>query len=220
MKYTSFSPIEERFGFKTKGSFNCSYENQRMAIMVCLCIIGFFTVASIIVFIMVYNVVTDVDIPTAEELGEVISHGANPREFVFGFDIAVYGSYMVALLACIILLVLSVMAYFVVVAILKTGIRYTFEANEERFVIQPPEYNNEIKPAIIVYYKDVINVTAKERKFIFAEHGLDVIVHCKEKDIIFHYIHTPLSRLNGISSTPFNIVMERIGIVSKPDFLI
>ncbi len=217
MSYTSFSPIEERFGFKTSGSFNCAYDNQRLIIMVLAGVIAFFAVACIIIFIMIYRVVTDVDIPTAVELAEALDQGANLREFIFGFDLAIYGSYMVAFIAGFILLIFSIVAYIVGITILRTGTRYTFTANEERFVIQPPE-TKEIKPAIIIYYKDVINVTATERKFLSVAHGMDVTIHCKEKDIIFRYIHTPKSKLNGITETPFHIIMERIGIVSRPDF--
>lgn len=211
MSYTSYSPNDERFGFKMKGSFRCAYENQRSVIIAIPLIILAFVILFIVILILTRDLVMNPEMPDFSADAPYIS-----RMDIFGFDVAIYGSYLVALAAILCIVLLSIIGYCIVLAVLRAGRSYTFTATEERFIICPPE---KVGPCISVNYSDVIGVFAQERKFIFAEHGLDITIKTKKDDIFIRYIHTPESAMKGLSETPFNIIMERAGLVPPPQYI-
>lgn len=219
MDYTSFSINEERFGFHTKGSFRCAYENQRLIVIGFIAAMFLLGAGMITILIMAWSIITEMGAPTAAEIADSIVDGANPRLAGHEKEMAIFGTYMMAAAACLILLMLTVMAYLITISILKTGQTYTFEADSKRFRIFPPEKNKPV-PEIVIYYDDVINVSCSERRMFSSEHGLDVFISTKQKDIVLQFIHTPRSKLEGLIQTPFNIIMERSGLTSKPDFRI
>ena len=136
---------------------------------------------------------------------------------MFGFDVATYGVQVISLLAILILFIITLLTCCIVLGILRSGEIYSFNANDNYFEIRLPDKN---APSIVINYDDVIMVYGEERKFIFAEHGLDVTIKTKAKTYMLRYIHTPESRGKGLSETPFNILMEKAGFVQKPDYLI
>ncbi len=215
MAYTSYSPNDERFGFKHKGSFRCSYENQRLLILLFPIIILALIAAFVIILLTAREMVMNPECVDLTKLA--LEQDEVGRIIIFGFDTAVYGSYVIAALAVLIVVILLIMAYCITLGILRTGINYTFTANEQYFEICPPETKNPL-PHIVVRYEDVVMVYGEERKFIFAEHGLDITIRTKKKTYMLRYIHTPESRKNGLSETPFNIIMERAGLINRPDF--
>lgn len=212
MAYTSYSPNDERFGFKMKGSFRCAYENQRVIILWFLIGLAFFAIAFVVILFAVREMVMNPELPDFDASDVYIS-----RMDIWGFDVAVYGSYLVAMIAIICIEGLGLMAFCITLGLLRTGERYLFVANENYFEIIPPK---EELPHFVVNYNDVVMVYGEERKFIFAEHGLDVTIKMKKGSYFFRYIHTPHSRLNGLSGTPFNIIMERAELIRKPDIRI
>lgn len=209
MAYTSYSPNDERFGFKTQGSFRCAYENQRLIILWFVGGLIFFAIAFVVILFAVRELVMNPEMPDFDASKTTID-----RMDIWGFDVAIYGSYLTALTAIICIEVLGLMAFCITLGLLRTGQKYGFIANENYFEIIPPK---EELPHIIVNYNDVIMIFGEERKFIFAEHGLDVTIKMKKFSYFFRYIHTPDSRLNGLSNTPFNIIMERAELIRKPD---
>ena len=117
-------------------------------------------------------------------------------------------------MALIIIGVLGLFAFCIVVGFLRAGIDCEYKANENYMeIIEKGKYPR----TIVIFYNDVIDVTASERKFLFAR-GLDVTVRTKKKTFLFRYIHNHLSKTGGLSETPFNIISERAGIVSKPRY--
>lgn len=213
--YTSYGINNERFGFSAKGSFRCAYENQRPIIIVFPIIMAVLAVIWVITFLITRDMVLN---QTPVDLAQIsVYQTAKIGVLMFGFDTAVYGTNVIALVVILCLMGITLLAYGIILGILRSGRIYTFSADDSYFEIKPPDKNT---PAIFIRYDDVIMVYGEERKFIFAEHGLDITIQTKGKNYFFRYVHTPESRINGLSETPFNILMERAGLIQKPDFLI
>lgn len=213
--YTSYGISNERFGFSAKGSFRCAYENQRPIIIAFPIIMAALAVIWIVVFIVTKEMVLN---RTPVDLADIsVYQKAKIGVLMFGFDTAVYGTNVIALAVILCLIGLTALGYGITLGILRSGRIYTFSADDNYFEIKPPDKNS---PTIFIKYDDVIMVYGEERKFIFAEHGLDITIQAKGKNYFFRYVHTPESRNKGLSETPFNILMERAGLIQKPDFLI
>lgn len=210
MSFTSYSPNNERFGFKMRGSFRVAYENQRPIIITIPLILLAFVILFVVILFLTKELIMNPEMPD-------FSDPTISRMDMWGFDVAVYGSYLVALCAILCIVILGAIGYCIILAVLKVGRTYTFTATEEKFIICPPE---KVGACISINYADVIGISAQERKFIFAEHGVDITIKTKKGEIFLRYIHTPESAIKGLSETPFNIIMERAEIVSKPDFLV
>ena len=58
MAFTSFSPNDERFGFSTKGSFRCAYENQRLVIIGFFIALGVMAAGAVIILVAVWDMIT------------------------------------------------------------------------------------------------------------------------------------------------------------------
>lgn len=206
MAFTSFSPNDERFGFSTKGSFRCAYENQRLVIIGFFIALGIMAAGAVIILIAVWDMIT-----TPPDISEY----DGTRIGLFAFNTGIYGSYVIAVAAIVIIIILTLIAFAITLTVLHAGRIHEFKANEVYFEIIPPDPTI---PHTIIYYDDVIMVYAEERKFLFTEHGLDVTVRTKKGNLFFRYVHTTESKMNGLPDTPFNILMERAGLVSRPDF--
>jgi len=213
--YTSYGINNERFGFRAKGIFRCAYENQRLIIIIFPIIMAVLTVIWVVVFLITRDMVLN---QTPVDLADIsVYQKAKIGVLMFGFDVAVYGVNVISLLVILCLIGITLLSYCIVLGILRSGKVYSFNANDRYFEIQTPDKNS---PSVVINYDDVIMVYGEERKFLFAEHGLDITIQTKTKIYLFRYVHTPESRIKGLSETPFNILMEKAGLVQKPDFLI
>jgi hypothetical protein len=111
------------------------------------------------------------------------------------------------------LLVIAIIALLIIIANMRMGQTYKFKADEQTFtVIYPPKVNR----SITFEYDYITGLRYEEWKFLCAPRCLDVTVQTKQGDFTFRCIHTPMSKANGITETPFNIIRERIGL-SHPD---
>jgi len=110
--------------------------------------------------------------------------------------------------------ILSTAALIVAFAILKSGKNNSYKADETRMeIIQ----QGRRKKVSVINYADVIKVDYRERKFLFLG-GFDVFVHTNKKVHEFRFIHNRLSKVIGITETPFNIILERTGVVKRPEY--
>lgn len=115
------------------------------------------------------------------------------------------------------LLMLLVIAFLIIMAVMRTGDTYKFKADEERFtVIYPPK----IGGTLVMEYDYITGVTCQEWSFPFAPKCLDVTIQTKQGDFMFRCIHTPMSRANGICELPFNIIREKIGLSDETDVML
>ncbi len=198
MPYTSFTPNTERFGFSTKGTFRCAHSWSRLFVIIGVLII----IGLAVTFFSLWAGLEDYFGYTVK----ITTYIAKPLE---------YGVQALAMAIVLYTDLLCIAAYIAVTTIIRSGQAYTFFANEEYFDICPPDNGRHT----IIYYDDVINVMYSERRFPLTAAGLDVTVVTKKERFDFRFIHTPQSKnIGGITETPFNIIMERAGLVSPPSF--
>lgn len=210
MAYSSYSPNEERFGFSTSGSFKCAYDSERVIVIAFLISLGVLLLGILISFVLCYELLfTPVDINAAAAAGE------RGERQIFGFNPAEYGLTAIGMVFLFWLEIVGIIAFAITLAVLKTGITCTFKANENYMEIVEQVKNPR---TTVIFYNDVINVTATERKFLFLS-GINVTVYTKQNFFEYRYIHNHLSKTGGLSETPFNIIMERAELVSKPKYM-
>ncbi len=208
--YTSINPISDRFGFKVNGTFRCAYRNERVILIAGLVPIAVLVVLTVI-SVIEYSGLFDPNGAIKDGLFVVIMDGgeaavrATPGFINFSVGIWSFG-FTAILLAALLL------AYVVLVFVMRAGRSYKFEANENGMSIIFPDGSEES-----FLFKDVIAVKDAERRFLYGSRGLNVTVRTKSRDYTYCLVHTPLSRANGVVGTPFNIVMERAELTSPKD---
>ena len=209
MEYSTFSPVDDRFGFKTKGTFKTAYDGERVVILVIFAVIIFFLVAAVICFIFGFQMIF-----TPPDIDKTAYEGQWGNRVIFGFNTAEYGLLIISMVIFFIMAILSIAALFVAFAILKSGKNCFYKADEIRMeIIQ----QGRRKKVSVINYADVIKIDYRERKFLFLS-GFDVFVHTNKKTHEFRFIHNRLSKVVGITETPFNIILERTGAVKRPEY--
>lgn len=206
MFYTSFSPNEERFGFSTRGSFKCAFANERLVA------IGIYAYTGILLFLIgaqIYSFINLFDLRT----GALKDGMFDPEAGKVSGGFAAFGSHGFTALFVLIIIAVSFIVILAITLILKNGRNYYFSANDREFKITAPSGRETVLP-----YEDIIGITFNERKFFLASKGIDITIRTKTDAHIFRYIHTPISKVNGITHTPFNIIRERTGLIKKPDY--
>ncbi|MBR4111544.1 MAG: hypothetical protein IKK53_00770 [Ruminiclostridium sp.] len=210
MAYSSYSPNEERFGFSTAGSFRVGYDSERVIILTFLIALAAILVGMITCFALCFEMLfTPVDINAAAAAGD------RGERQLFGFNPAEYGLTAMGMVYLFWLEIVGIIAFCITLAVLKWGKTCTFKANENYMEIV--EQGKKLRTTVI-YYNDVINITAAQRKFLFIG-GLNITIYTKKKSFEFRYSHDHLSRTGGLSETPFNIILERAELVSKPKYM-
>ena len=217
--YTSFSKINDRFGFSTGGTFKCAYKNTRPLILAGLIVLGAIVVLTVINAVYIVITLMNASAGSAQRFGEIISgnineimHGLN----LFG-DIASVGFGIIGTFFGMFLFVLSLIAFIIMCAILRTGQKYSFAADEHQFTVIYPEKMNR---TVIFEYDYIIGLSYEEWRFMFAPKCFDVTVKTKMGDFTFRVVHTPMSKANGIMETPFNIIRERIGLAQEDESIL
>ncbi len=211
MAYSSYSPNEERFGFSTSGSFRLAYDSERVIITIFLIALAAFAVGAVICFALCYEMLfTPVDIDAAAAAAE-----RGSRQ-IFGFNPVEYGLSAMAMVFLVWLEIVGLIAFAITLGLLKTGKSCDFKANENYMEINEQGKNPR---TTVIFYNDVINVTATERKFLFLG-GINVTVYTKQNMFEYRYIHNHLSKTGGLCETPFNIICERANLVSKPKYML
>ena len=222
--YTSYSKIDDRFGFSTGGTFHCAYKNTRTIITVCLAIIGVLFVLTIINAAYVFIKLGDAPADIAKEMEHMIygigGIGGADLDKEDSNNAAVYNSMINVGFGIsgtafgILLLAIALVGFLVFFAIMRAGQIYRFSANETHFTVEYPKRMNR---KLVMEYDYIIGLKYEEWRFMFAPKCLDVTVQTKSGDFTFRVIHTPLSKANGITETPFNIIRERIGLAGDDE---
>lgn len=206
MFYTSFSPNEERFGFSTRGTFKAAFTNERL---ISIGILSYIGLILILIGLEVYSFINLFDLKT----GALKDGMFDPYEGKVSDGFAAFGAHGFTGLFILFIILVSFIIVLVAVLLLKNGKTYAFSANEREFKITYPNGRE-----LTFLYEDIVGVNFNERKFFLASRGLDVTIRTKTDSHIIRYIHTPISKVNGITHTPFNIIRERAGFVKKPDY--
>ena len=211
--YTSFGKVNDRFGFSTSGKFRCAYKNTRSIVIGGMTAIGVLIVLIIISVTFVAVNIGDFSSLFSEALWDIIFKPVGGSEA--GKSIANLGFTISGIAFGIILLVIAIIVFLIIVATMRTGQEYSFRADEEKFIITYPEKMHRV---VKLNYEDVTGVTYEEWSFIFAPKCFDITVKTKGGDLYFRFIHTGISKANGIRETPFNIIRERIGLVNEDEY--
>ena len=216
--YTSYSKINDRFGFSTGGTFRCAYRNTRTYMTVGVAVI--LLIAALIAVSAVYVAVKSQGLgnAVAAQTGVILDNLIHGRGFVgdgeAGGQLMDLGFGIVGLAFGIILLVISVIVFIIFTAVLKAGQTYKFSADEEKFTVIYPK---NIGGSLTIEYDYITGLTYEEWRYLFSPRCLDVTVHTRQGEFTFRCIHTPMSKANGITETPFNIIRERIGLAHKDE---
>ncbi|MBQ8791882.1 MAG: hypothetical protein IJZ51_11320 [Ruminiclostridium sp.] len=209
MGYTTFSPVDDRFGFKTNGTFKTAYDSERVVILAIFGVIIFFLVSAVICFILGFQMIF-----TPPDMNKTALEGEKGNRVIFGFNTAEYGLLIISMIIFFIMAILSTAALLVAFAILKSGKNCFYKADEIRMEIIQQGRRRKVS---VINYADVTKVDYRDRKFLFLG-GFDVFVHTNKKTYEFRFIHNRLSKVVGISETPFNIILERTGAVKRPEY--
>lgn len=216
--YTSFDKIQDRFGFSTGGAFKCAYKNTRTLILggiITICVI-----IALIIISVVYVLVRMRDLPGMASaqlttlIGNFVSGNGLSGDAQAGGGLVEFGFTVASIGFGLALLLIAVIAFIIIITIMHAGQTYKFKADETKFtVIYPPKTGQ----TLTVEYDYIVGLYYEEWRFMFAPKCLDVTIQTKQGDFTFRCIHTPLSRANGITETPFNIIRERIGLAHKDE---
>lgn len=215
--YTSYSKIDDRFGFSTGGTFHCAYGKTRTYITAS--IITMLSVFALIIINLVYLFIEMQKAPGAamSQIYDVVNGlltgihtGTAGSSTVFlNIGFAIIGTAFGLLL-----LLISFIAFLIVIATMRMGQTYKFRADEQTFTVEYPE---KIGTVLTIEYDYITGLQYEEWSFMFAPKCLDITVQTKQGDFLFRVVHTPLSKANGITETPFNIIRERIGLAGEDE---
>ncbi len=223
--YTSFSKVNDRFGFETKGSFRCAYSHDSVVVVIAsavLLIWGVLIIVNIVSFFTylysgsadMYSTDNITALDQAVAAGDESENGHTMMEsFSPGFIGMSVNS--IATVFGIFVLVILVAAYIIILTVLHKGQLYDFKANDEQFVIT---YPLKMHRTVALKYNDVLGVNWTERRFPLTPRCYDIEVSTRSGNYTFRVVLTKLAQANGITETPFNIVRERIGIAENDRF--
>lgn len=215
--YTSFDKIQDRFGFSTGGTFKCAYKNTRTIILAGIITIGVLIVLTIISIVYVMMRMRDIPGMASAQLTSLIGNFISGNGFTgdpeAGSGLLGFGFAVTSISFGFFLLLIAIITFIIVIATMRGGQTYKFKADETKFtVIYPPKMNR----TLTIEYEYIVGIYSEEWRFLCAPKCLDVTIQTKMGDFTFRCIHTPMSRANGITETPFNIIRERIGL-AHPD---
>ena len=219
--YTSYSKINDRFGFNTGGTFRCPYLNIRTYLSVwftvILIVLGLTVVSIIYVMIKAQSAPDSFSIQTQAILESIINGAGFRGDTTAGRDLIDLGFGIVSVGFGIIVLVITIIAFLIFMAVMKTGQTYKFKADEEKFTVIYPQSMNQ---TLIIEYDLITGLTYEEWRFFCAPKCLEVTIYTKQGNFSFKCIHTPMSKANGITETPFNIIRERIGLAHEDEAIL
>ncbi|MBO6302631.1 MAG: hypothetical protein J6N15_09365 [Ruminiclostridium sp.] len=216
--YTSIDKISDRFGFSTAGTFRCAYRNTRTwvtaGIVTILVLVALLLISLVFVLIQAQGLPGAASAQLETLITGVITGGGLNGDSSSGHQLANFGFGLVGLAFGIILLLIAIITFLIILAAMRMGQTYKFKADEQHFTVIYPKRMNR---TVTIEYDYITGLKYEEWAFLLAPKCLDVTIHTKQGDFDFRCIHTPMSKANGITETPFNIIRERIGIAGRDE---
>ncbi|MCR4780049.1 MAG: hypothetical protein K5876_03030 [Ruminiclostridium sp.] len=119
----------------------------------------------------------------------------------------------------LIVLLFLLVAYFIVMTLVRKGRPYSFTANDSSFTVTyPPGKKGEKPEVLVIDYDDVLGLTWETRKFPLLPECYDITVKTRTYgNLEYRVILTKIARTNGITETPFNLIREKIGLANKDE---
>ena len=186
--YGSANPVEDRFGFKTRGKFRCSRSTERISVILVF-------VITVIVFIVFYRV-----------------WGAQLL-YIYGMHYETAGNVAVShiqffALAFSLITLFIFAAGFVAVKIILIGVEYSYTADSNVFSFCSAKDN---VSKTDISYSDVIAVRFDERRLfglIKRGYTVTIITHTLGT-VTLEYIFNKSISEKSPENTPFNIIKIR-----------
>ncbi|MBQ9385049.1 MAG: hypothetical protein IJT87_12540 [Ruminiclostridium sp.] len=219
--YTSFGKVNDRFGFSMSGKFRCAYENTRSYLTTGMIIIG--VLVALLAISVVYLLIIARDVPylASQTLNDIIYgfiYGeANAPNSGAGNTMVQIGYTILGIAFGLFLLLIAVIVFFIILINMRMGQEYGFKADENVFIVTYPEKMHKV---VRIEYEDVLGIRCEEWGFFLAPKCVDITIRTKQGELPFRFIHTPMSKANGITETPFNIIRERIGLTYEDEHLL
>ena len=181
--YNTGSPIEDRFQFRTQGSFKCARPTEGILIIALIA-------AAVVVWLLFYEIWGQ-QFKFVYEMHEKTDHA-----FFFAFAFSM------------ITLVLIILTVFIIKLIMN-GIDYHYTADNNMFSFYSEKAG--IKKTDI-HYTDIVRITYEDyHLFGLIDRGYLVSIVTRSLGTIsFEYLHNKSIRVHDRENTPFYIIEQRI----------
>jgi|GEM_PF-3109740 len=185
--YGTYSPVEDRMGFSTKGIFKCSRATEQISVIVSIAV-------GIAVYALFYTI-------WGEQFIYIFNMHNRPDHWLF-FAIAFF-------FVCIIIFIVEL----IVIHRLLRGVDYHYTANMNVFSFYSVKAH--VRKTDI-HYNDVVAVNYEERKlFGLIKRGYTVtIITHSLGTITLYYIFNKSIKVHIPANTPFYIIEQRM-IIQK-----
>ena len=203
--YDARNPVEDRFGFSTRGTFRCSRATERISVIISLIV----TVIALAGFYYVwgrqYTYIALLHYDELIGLSEEQRMGFSPISTTHTLFFA-----MAFALIAVIIVICEIIALRVILG----GVKYDYSADANIFSFRS-EKDNVRKTDI--HYNDVVAVEYEERRLLgFINRGLTVTIICRSLgNVTLEYIRSKSDKDCRPENTPFHIIEERIDVQNE-----
>ncbi|MBQ9383095.1 MAG: hypothetical protein IJT87_02540 [Ruminiclostridium sp.] len=190
-KYTtSYSSVDDRFGFSRKGIFRCRIRSE-LLLIITVTVVSFF-----LEFYMLDGIFGFADLSHP-----ILTMNNTLSGTVFGllFEAG------------------ALVLPFVYVGVIRTvlsGEEYSFTADERKMLIICPRRDFRAD----IFYEDVQNVTYSDIVLMNKHRGYSVDIICGAGTFHFDFLFPYKAQKKDKEMTPFVIIEERSGLLEKPEF--
>lgn len=183
--YETRSPIDDRFGFSTKGTFRCSLATERIALILTV-------ITGLLLFVAGYNLIYYV------YKEHTLYAQTDPTQYA-GLASLTFIGFMIVLIT----------GEAVAAKLILSGRQYRYSANENVFSFSSKKDN--VRKTDI-FYSDVVSVKYSERKlFGKISRGYTVTIVTRSRgSITIEYLFNRSIPDRTTRNTPFHIIEERV----------
>jgi hypothetical protein len=189
--YVGSNPIEDRFGFQTRGIFRCSHPAERILILVTIA-------AAIIVWIGFYEIWGQQFVFIYHLSDGTPREGETPHALFFA-------------LAFSVITAMIVIAAIIIVRMIMRGQIYSYTADSNMFSYYSAKAR--VRKTDICY-NDVVSMSFDKRViFGFIDRGYTVTIETKSLGKFeLEYLHNKSAVSHDPENTPFHIIAERTNL--------
>lgn len=246
--YTIHGKANDRFGFEARGSFRVAYKGDSLITTICSGVIIVWIILMVINIIAIKDYLSTPAIGIfdperlealdreayAESQGmtdDALDIVENKRDLQIASSDdpklmnAISAGFMgmstnfIGIAFGLFALIFMLIAYFIIMTIVRKGREFRFKADDKLFTITYPKKKKErLQKIVEIPYHDILGLTWRSRWFPLLHECYDITVKTRTYgDLEYRMILTKLARTNGIIETPFNIIREKIGIAAEDE---
>ncbi len=189
--YNGRNPIEDRFGFQSRGIFRCAHPAERIYIIITLA-------AAIILWICFYEIWGQQFVYIYHLSDNTSQEGKTPHALFFAVAFSVITG-------------IIVIAAIIIIRMIMQGQIYNYTADSNMFSFYSAKAR--VRKTDI-HYNDVVSMTFDKRViFGFIDRGYTVTIETRSLGRIeLEYLHNKSSVSRDPENTPFHIIAERTNI--------